>query len=775
MGKGAMAVTDSLKEYHAQTVAPYTPTSLLLTGGTGFIGSHVAVRLAKTFPDAKIIVIDRMDYVSSVRNLEDDDGVVSSNLKFVRGDIRAVDLVEHVLVTENVDTVMHFAAQSHVDNSFLNSVTFTEHNVLGTHYLLEACRVYGGIRKFVYVSTDEVYGETMNPSMADAGVTEESVLAPTNPYAAAKAGGEMQVKAYMDSYKLPCLMTRGNNVYGPGQFPEKVIPKFIMLASQGRSLPLHGGGHSRRSFLFVKDVAEAFETVLVHGVIGETYNIGSPKERTVRETAADILAVMKGGEVGSMSSDAASDKLEIVQDRLFNDRRYYIDNSKLEQLGWTEKTSWAEGLKRTIEWYTGKGSDDRLAHRWSERAMAEALDPHPQSHPTGGLRSLRVTYSGTPLNELAPAEPDDKDAPYEPRSLLLTGGTGFIGSHVAVRLAKTFPDAKIIVIDRMDYVSSVRNLEDDDGVVSSNLKFVRGDIRAVDLVEHVLVTENVDTVMHFAAQSHVDNSFLNSVTFTEHNVLGTHYLLEACRVYGGIRKFVYVSTDEVYGETMNPSMADAGVTEESVLAPTNPYAAAKAGGEMQVKAYMDSYKLPCLMTRGNNVYGPGQFPEKVIPKFIMLASQGRSLPLHGGGHSRRSFLFVKDVAEAFETVLVHGVIGETYNIGSPKERTVRETAADILAVMKGGEVGSMSSDAASDKLEIVQDRLFNDRRYYIDNSKLEQLGWTEKTSWAEGLKRTIEWYTGKGSDDRLAHRWSERAMAEALNPHPTTPAGFKSS
>ena len=169
--------------------------------------------------------------------------------------IRAADLVSHLLVTERVDTVMHFAAQSHVDNSFLNSVTFTEHNVLGTHYLLEACRVYGGIRKFVYVSTDEVYGETMNPKMADAGVTEETVLAPTNPYDAAKAGGEMQVKAYMDSYKLPCLMTRGNNVYGPGQFPEKVIPKFIMLANEGKSLPLHGGGHSALSWAaFARDI-----------------------------------------------------------------------------------------------------------------------------------------------------------------------------------------------------------------------------------------------------------------------------------------------------------------------------------------------------------------------------------------------------------------------------------------------------------------------------------------------------------------------------------------
>ena len=405
--------------------------------------------------------------------------------------------------------------------------------------------------------------------------------------------------------------------------------------------------------------------------------------------------------------------------------------------------------------------------------MREALNPHPMGgHPSGSLKSLHVTYSGTALPDAAALAPASSDGEmYEPRALLLTGGTGFIGAHVAVRLAKSFPDATILVLDRMDYVSSVRNLEDDDGVVAPNIKFVRGDIRAADLVSHLLVTERVDTVMHFAAQSHVDNSFLNSVTFTEHNVLGTHYLLEACRVYGGIRKFVYVSTDEVYGETMNPKMADAGVTEETVLAPTNPYAAAKAGGEMQVKAYMDSYKLPCLMTRGNNVYGPGQFPEKVIPKFIMLANEGKSLPLHGGGHSRRSFLFVKDVAEAFETILVHGAVGETYNIGSPKERTVRETAADILSVMRGGDVGGLDSDAVAGQLESVADRLFNDRRYYIDNSKLEALGWKERTSWSDGLRQTIAWYTGDGSASRLKDRWAESAMREALNPHPVSHSG----
>jgi dTDP-glucose 4,6-dehydratase len=199
--------------------------------------------------------------------------------------------------------------QTHVDNSFGNSLAFTMNNTCGTHALLEAARKHGKIRRFINVSTDEVYGESSLGR--EFGCDETSTLEPTNPYSAAKAGAEMMVKSYMTSYKLPCITTRGNNVYGPQQFPEKLIPKMTLLASRGSMLPVHGDGNAVRSYLHVRDVARAFDTVLHKGVIGEIYNIGTQKERSVNEV------------VGAIAQHFNLGKKHIthVPDRAFNDQR----------------------------------------------------------------------------------------------------------------------------------------------------------------------------------------------------------------------------------------------------------------------------------------------------------------------------------------------------------------------------------------------------------------------------------------------------------------------
>jgi dTDP-glucose 4,6-dehydratase len=199
--------------------------------------------------------------------------------------------------------------QTHVDNSFGNSLAFTMNNTHGTHVLLEAARKQGKIRRFINVSTDEVYGESSLGK--ESGCDETSTLEPTNPYSAAKAGAEMMVKSYMTSYKLPCIITRGNNVYGPHQFPEKLIPKMTLLASRGDMLPVHGDGQAVRSYLHVRDVARAFDTVLHKGRIGEIYNIGTQKERSVNEVVAAIAEYFK------------LDKscVKNVPDRAFNDQR----------------------------------------------------------------------------------------------------------------------------------------------------------------------------------------------------------------------------------------------------------------------------------------------------------------------------------------------------------------------------------------------------------------------------------------------------------------------
>ena len=243
------------------------------------------------------------------------------------------------------------------------------------------------------------------------------------------------------------------------------------------------------------------------------------------------------------------------------------------------------------------------------------------------------------------------DDDYAPKNVMITGGAGFIASHFVILLTKKYPNLNIVNFDKLDYVACLKNLDCLKGL--PNYKFVKGDICSPDLVNYVLESEKIDTIVHFAAQTHVDNSFGNSFQFTQNNIFGTHVLLESAKNMG-IKRFVHVSTDEVYGEgeaDENP------MQEEHVLEPTNPYAATKAGAEFLVKSYHRSFNLPVIMTRGNNVYGPHQYPEKLIPKFTNQLMRNRPVTLHGDGNNTRNFLYVTDVARAFEFVLFKGQVG----------------------------------------------------------------------------------------------------------------------
>uniref|UniRef100_M4DYI2 NAD(P)-binding domain-containing protein n=1 Tax=Brassica campestris TaxID=3711 RepID=M4DYI2_BRACM len=316
---------------------------------------------------------------------------------------------------------------------------------------------------------------------------------------------------------------------------------------------------------------------------------------------------------------------------------------------------------------------------------------------------------------------------YKPKNILITGAAGFIASHVANRLVRTYPDYKIVVLDKLDYCSNLKNLNPSKS--SPNFKFVKGDIASDDLTR-------------------VDNSFGNSFEFTKNNIYGTHVLLEACKVTGQqIRRFIHVSTDEVYGETDED--ASVGNHEASQLLPTNPYSATKAGAEMLVMAYGRSYGLPVITTRGNNVYGPNQFPEKLIPKFMLLAMNGKPLPIHGDGSNVRSYLYCEDVAEAFEVVLHKGEVNHVYNIGTTRERRVIDVANDISKLF--------GTDPDS-TIQFVENRPFNDQRYFLDDQKLKKLGWSERTTWEEGLRKTMEWYTENPD------WWGD--VTGALLPHP---------
>lgn len=314
------------------------------------------------------------------------------------------------------------------------------------------------------------------------------------------------------------------------------------------------------------------------------------------------------------------------------------------------------------------------------------------------------------------------------KNLLVTGGCGFIGSNFINYIGNKYPDINIYNIDRIDYCSSTENV-----LLTNNYKHFQCDINNKDFILHIMCENNIDTIVHFAAQSHVDNSFGNSLQFTNDNVLGTHSLLEAVRIYGKIEKFIHISTDEVYGEV---EMLEKGRTETSLLNPTNPYAATKAAAEFIVRSYFYSYQIPIVIVRGNNVFGPHQYPEKIIAKFIYNLNNNIKCPIHGKGEAVRNFIFVDDFVRGVETIIQKGEIFHIYNIGTSNEYSVIDIANMLIKILK-------PNDNIDEWITFIDDRLFNDKRYCIDTSNLIKLGWKEEISFEDGLEITIKWYKEK--------------------------------
>jgi dTDP-glucose 4,6-dehydratase len=315
-------------------------TNLLVTGGCGFIGSHF-INLIGCKNIYNIINIDAMYYCSNENNVDE---IIrkSDRYKLIKGNINELDLLS-ILKKYRITHLIHFAAQSHVQNSFEDSLIYTQDNIVATHNLLESSRKYGKLNKFIHVSTDEVYGESML-NFDEEHKTEHSILCPTNPYAGTKAGAELLVQSYNHSFGLPIIITRGNNVYGPNQYPEKVVPKFIKLLQNNQPITIQGDGSCVRAFLHSYDTATAFETILTKGKIGEIYNIGCDKGMEY-----DILTVAKMiiSNIKDIKNDIDYNKwINYIEDRPFNDKRYYISNKKLKDLGWKITIKFDKGLKK---------------------------------------------------------------------------------------------------------------------------------------------------------------------------------------------------------------------------------------------------------------------------------------------------------------------------------------------------------------------------------------------------------------------------------------------
>lgn len=308
------------------------------------------------------------------------------------------------------------------------------------------------------------------------------------------------------------------------------------------------------------------------------------------------------------------------------------------------------------------------------------------------------------------------------RKMLVTGGAGFIGSCFVRYILNKYSDYKVINLDALTYCGNLENLKDI--VNNPNYVFVHGNICDKELVQKIVA--DCDYVVNFAAESHVDNSIKSPEIFIETNIKGTLNLLQAVR-NSNVERYLQVSTDEVYG-TLDK---DGYFYETTPLAPNSPYSASKAGADMLVRAYHNTYALPVLITRCSNNYGPYQYPEKLIPFFISKLQKGEKVPVYGDGLNVRDWLYVYDHCSAIDTVLHNGRIGEVYNIGGHNEKTNMEITKLILS--------AFGKDESC--IEFVQDRLGHDRRYAISNDKISsELGWKPSVTFEEGIKMTIDWY-----------------------------------
>ena len=329
------------------------------------------------------------------------------------------------------------------------------------------------------------------------------------------------------------------------------------------------------------------------------------------------------------------------------------------------------------------------------------------------------------------------------KSIIITGGAGFIGSHVVRLFVNKYPDYRIINVDKLTYAGNLANLKDIED--KPNYRFVRADICDFDTIYALMQEEHVTGVIHLAAESHVDRSIKDPFTFARTNVMGTLSLLQAAKLYWESlpekyegKRFYHISTDEVYGalEIEHPEIL---FTEETKYNPHSPYSASKASSDHFVRAFHDTYGMPTIVTNCSNNYGPYQFPEKLIPLFINNIRHRKPLPVYGKGENIRDWLFVEDHARAIDIIFHKGVVAETYNIGGFNEwknidiiKTVIKTVDRLLGRPEGVDL---------DLITFVTDRAGHDLRYAIDSRKLQrELGWEPSLQFEEGIERTVRWY-----------------------------------
>ena len=327
--------------------------------------------------------------------------------------------------------------------------------------------------------------------------------------------------------------------------------------------------------------------------------------------------------------------------------------------------------------------------------------------------------------------------------ILVCGGAGFIGSAFIKNYLNNNPKNKIINLDLLTIGSNLKNLKEIEQ--NKNYQFINDDIKNQKLVDNL--AKDVDVIINFAAESHVDRSIANPKPFIETNILGTYSLLEATKKHDNL--FIHVSTDEVYGDAENED----SFTEKSLINPSNPYSATKAAADHLVSAYHRTYGIKCITTRCTNNFGPHQFPEKLIPKTIIRAKKDLKIPLYGNGEQIRSWIYVYDHVQAIENLISNGISGRVYNITAWNEIKNKTIVENILELL----------NKSKDLIEYVDDRPGHDKRYSIDASKIQkEINWKPKYDFKESLKDTVEWY------DKNYSWWEPLIDEKALHPQPWT-------
>lgn len=328
------------------------------------------------------------------------------------------------------------------------------------------------------------------------------------------------------------------------------------------------------------------------------------------------------------------------------------------------------------------------------------------------------------------------------KKVLVTGGAGFIGGNFVKYMVKKYPNYKVYNLDLLTYAGDLMKHQEIE--CEKNYHFIKADITDSERMLNLFNKEKFDYVVHFAAESHVDRSISNPEIFVNTNILGTQVLLDVA-LKNGITKFIHISTDEVYGDT---ELDSSGLfTEDSKLNPSSPYSASKASSDLLVSAYYKTFGLPVNIIRSSNNYGPYQFPEKLIPLTISCLLNNQKVPVYGSGGNIRDWLYVYDFCSAIDLVLHKGVSGEIYNVGGNNERTNLEVVKTII-----NHLGK-----TDDFIEFVQDRPAHDKRYAIDSSKIQKLGWVPTTTFETGIAQTIQWYL----DNK--HWWQRIIIGEYRN------------